>query len=382
MLAMAATAKADVVERRVLHREFHAYCAHPHLVVAADGTFLLVFNRVPRRDLILHPPQDPDYRNVLMRSSDQGRTWSAPAVVPDYGWSGVECAGLTALRRGRVLLNQWKFEWLPLPLAEALGRADLVWPDRLRAGLTASPELDALVPIELKEAAARDFPWARGGGRTVIHMSDDGGRSFYASTRIDTAPFSGGYGMRGAVELPNGDILLPLSDVPHYKRVFTVRSRDGGLSWSAASLVAAGSEHEFEEPASLVLRSGRILMMLRDNAARIMSTVYSDDGGVSWSRPQPTGIAAYPAHLLTLANGSLACIAGRRSPPFGIVMHLSDDGGATWDAAPVALVADLPTKDLGYPTAALRPNGDLFVVYYAQDRDGVTGIHSLTVRRP
>jgi len=40
----------------------------------------------------------------------------------------------------------------------------------------------------------------------------------------------------------------------------------------------------------------------------------------------------------------------------------------------------LPTKDLGYPTAALRHNGDLVVVFYARDADGVTGLHSLTVR--
>ncbi|MBB3773445.1 hypothetical protein FHS55_004082 [Angulomicrobium tetraedrale] len=373
--------RAEIVPRGTLHREVDAYCAHPHLAVAADGSWLLVFNRVPRRKLILHPPQDPDYRNVMMRSSDEGASWSPPSVVPDYDWSGVECAGLTVLRSGRVLLNQWRFEWLPLERARALGRADAVMPGALFADLAASPELDAFTPAALAGEAERAFPWARGGGRTVVHLSDDHGRSFHATRAIATAPFSGGYGMRGAVETMGGDILLPLSDVPHYRRIFVVRSRDGGENWSPPVLVAEGEGHEFEEPAPLLLPSGRILLLLRDNATRQLHAVHSDDDGHHWSAPRPTGIGAYPAQMIRLADGRLAAVAGRRAPPFGIVLHLSQDEGESW-SEPVALVDDLATKDLGYPTLGLRANGDLVVVYYAQDAAGLTGIHSVTVRLP
>jgi hypothetical protein len=349
------------------------------MAVAGDGTFLLVFNRAPRRPLILHPPQDPEFRNVLMRSTDEGRAWSAPVVVPDYHWAGVECAGLTFLRSGRLLLNQWKFEWLPL--TKTL-RPDVVRPDALIKNLAASPELDVFVPDGSPSHVARAFPWARGGGETVVHLSDDKGESFFASPRIDTRPFSGGYGMRGAIELPDGDILLPLSDVPRYRAVFVVRSRDGGESWSAPSLVAEGEAHEFEEPAGLLLPSGRILLMLRDNLMRVMHLVHSGDGGRTWSEPKPSGIRAYPAHLLALPDGRIACIAGQRTPPFGIVMHVSEDQGESWTETPIRLTEPLPSKDLGYPTAALRATGDLYVVYYAQGEDGVTGLHDLTVRLP
>jgi hypothetical protein len=369
----------EVVERHVLHRDPYAYCAHPHLAVGIEGTFLLVFNRAPPRAAVLHPPQDPEFRNVLMTSADEGRSWSAPAVVPDYSWSGVECAGLTGLGNGRILLNQWRFEWLPLPLAESSGRTDLAMPQTLMHHLASSMELDTFMPGGLADTA-RCFPWARGGGETVVHLSDDGGRTFAGTSRIDTAPFSGGYGMRGALELPDGDILLPLSDVPHYRAVFTVRSHDGGASWGTPNLVAEGEGHEFEEPAGLLLPSGRILLMLRDNVSRIMHSVVSDDGGASWSKPNATGIRAYPAHLIVLPTSEVACIAGQREPPFGIVLHVSRDRGESWGTEPISLVDDLPTKDLGYPTIALRSNGDLFVVFYARDREGITGIHSLTVR--
>ena len=59
--------------------------------------------------------------------------------------------------------------------------------------------------------------------------------------------------MRGGVEI-DGEILLPLCDVPNYRQVFTVRSRDGGETWSAPQPVAAGDRHAFEEPAPLLLQ--------------------------------------------------------------------------------------------------------------------------------
>ena len=367
----------DVSAEQCLILDAHRYHAHPHLAVLGSGTWLLIANRGPRRTVTMHPPQDPEYRNVLMRSEDEGRSWSAAAVVPDYGWNGVECAGLTALKSGRALLNQWRFEWLPLPEAASSGRGDLVLPERLFADLVRSPELDAFC-ASAAEAPAAKFPWARGGGVAAVHLSDDGGRTFFATHRIATGAFSGGYGMRGGVELPNGDIILPLSDAPSYRQVYVVRSRDGGQTWSSPRLAAAGDGHEFEEPAPLLLPSGRIVLALRDNATRRLHCVASTDGGETWSQPRPTKIEGYPAHLLRLADGRYLCVVGRRRTPFAIVAYFSDDA-ETWGPA-VPVVDDLLNKDLGYPTVAQRKNGDLAIVYYAQDRDGVTGIEIATAR--
>ena len=78
---------------------------------SSGGDWLVVFNKTIRRPVVLHPPQDPEFRNWLIRSSDEGESWSAPQAAPNYDWHGVECAGLTDLGDGRVMLNQWRFHW-------------------------------------------------------------------------------------------------------------------------------------------------------------------------------------------------------------------------------------------------------------------------------
>jgi hypothetical protein len=363
------------MDHQTIHCDPHAYSAHPHLAVVANDNWLLAFTQSRRRAGVLHPPQDPLYCNMLMRSADEGRSWSAPSIIPGFGWQGVECAGLTPLRSGVVLLNQWRFDWHTLAYAQAHLAPDAYRrPEELVGAEAMAAELRDWTPQ--KSMLAERYPWARGGGQTWVHRSVDGGNTFTTSTRIETAPFSGGYGMRGGIEV-DGEIVLPLCDVPNYAAVFTVRSGDSGRSWSEPRLVAAGVGHAFEEPAPILLRDGRIVMLLRDNVSRILHVVSSEDGGVSWSAPSPTGIEDYPADMVELDDGRIACVAGRRRAPFGIALYISQDKGSSWNSAsPYMVRSGLPNRDLGYPSLALRADGSLYVVYYAQDPQGITGIHA------
>ena len=367
-----------VIVHEPLYQDPDAYCSHPHMVAAADGTWLLAFNRSVRRPVTLHPQQDPEYCNLLMVSRDEGRSWSDPSPVPRGGIRGVECPGLTATRNGRIVLNQWRFQWHAWPGAHHRGSAE---------GLT-SPKTLARSIARRGDAAGRKFPMhllesvitcARGDGELRVHLSDDGGRTFPRSRRVKTHPFCGGYGMRGAIELPDGGLLLPLSDPPLYRAVFHVCSNDCGENWSAPTLIAEEPGKEFEEPAGLLVADSRILLLLRENRSGVLHRTVSDDGGRTWSRPAPTGIRDYPAQLFGMQDGNIACVAGRRFEPYGIMLHVSADGGMTWNPDwSIALRDDLESPDLGYPTVCRRQSGELFVVYYAQDREGVTGLHSTT----
>ena len=371
---------AAAAEHGIVLRDEHGYCAHPHLV-RAGGELLAVCNWVPRRRFVLHPPEDPLYLNLLLRSADEGRSWSAPVVAPAYGWSGVECAGLTDLGGGRVLLNQWRFDWLTLDAARARGdRTGIAFPAQLLGAHLASAEHED-AGLEPSEADLL-MPWARAPGRAWLHRSEDGGRTWTGSGELDTAPFVGGYGMRGGVVLPDGAVVLPLCDVPDYRRVFALRSADGGLSWSPAIPVADLPGRCFEEPAPLLLPSGRILLLLRENVGRSLWRSWSDDGGRSWAEPVPTGIDGYPAHLCGLQDGRILCTYGFRRPPFAIRAVLSETGGQSWLAAePIEIRSGLPGRDLGYPCTAVTAAG-LLTVYYARAEDGCTCIFSTRWRLP
>lgn len=359
---------------RILYRNESLYCAHPH-TIRAGSRLLCVFNLAPRRPYTMHPPEDPFYRNALMHSDDEGETWSVPEVVPDFQMSGTECAGLTALSNGDVLLNQWQFRWLPLGLARTEpDQAQVTYPERFLDGWMKSPEHD--VAAWRSVPAESLAPWARAGGRTLAHLSQDGGVSFRSTAQIDTGGFSGGYGMRGGVELPDGTILLPLNDVPHWEQIFGVTSRDGGRTWSAPALIASEPGHAFEEPATALTPKGRLVMVLRDNSgARRMHQVESFDLGQTWTKPKALPVAGYPADLLVLKDGRLLMTYGWRFPGFGVRAVVSDDDGETWDIDHTIIIRDdLPNKNLGYPATVQRQDGSLLTVYYGEDMTGATCI--------
>lgn len=358
----------------ILHKDRFAYCAHPHAVVSPKGTLLVVFNWGPRREVILHSPEDPLFQNMISRSEDQGASWSVPQVIPDFGWQGMESTSLTVLPDRRIMLNQWRFKWYPLDLARTIpDQTGFGYPERIVQGWKNSPEHEAATwrgrtPEELA-------PWVRGRGETWVHFSSDDGRTFNSPSPIATKPLSGGYGNRGACCLPSGEILLPLSDVPHFRIVFLVRSTDGGRQWTAPRVLATKPGSEFEEPTLLRTASGRLIMVMRDNGTRTLHQISSEDGGETWSELLPLPITGYPAQLLDLDDGRILMTYGWRYPDFGVRAVLSRDEGRSWDVdQTIRIRGGLPNKNVGYPATVRCADGSLLTVYYGEDADGVTCI--------
>ena len=149
-------------DRRHSQDDF-AYNSHPSIAVLDNGEWLAVFGNSRRRDPHEHPPGDPLFRNLLVRTADRGATWSEPTFVPDFDWYGVECPGIVQLANGTVVLSQFRFGWYPLGLARQRRAAGepiyLSLPDRPYGGWTEDfTEADW-------ERAQRT--WARGLPRTL-----------------------------------------------------------------------------------------------------------------------------------------------------------------------------------------------------------------------
>jgi len=174
-------------------------------------------------------------------------------------------------------------------------------------------------------------------------------------------------------------------------------SDDGGLTWEYLAEVARDHQTGRGRPTySCLLRlpSGRLqCYMLHIGGVRnAIQMNYSDDGGYSWSEPQPlvawgqspwaalSGRHAWPGarrqgvHYrspwpLRLRDGRIVVIFGRRHPPFGMGLILSEDDGATWSAEAV-IRADASDGDLGYPVATQLDDGRIFTAYYFMEDDG------------
>lgn len=353
--------------RVIIHKDKHAYTAHPSICMLSNGDWLAVVDQTLRQDVIHHPPEDPRYRHRLCRSTDRGARWEAEIFAPDFSWHGVECAGLSCISSGTVILSQFKYRWYPLAAAKKHWRnGELIW-------MTTSGH-DFRTEITDRDWAHSVYPWARGIDGTYVHLSFDSGHSFEKTVKLDIGDYVNGYSRTGVKECSDGSLIYALAEVhiPE-KHFYFHRSEDSGKTWSPPLPITNGPVRDFGEPDILETSPGNLLCVLRCNAEHKLFTCRSADNGASWTEPAETVMEGRPGHLLKLADGRILCSYGRRLDPYGIRLCLSEDQGRTWDIEREIIVRDdLPNGNLGYPTTIEYEPGKLFVCYYGQDTDGVT----------
>ena len=244
----------------------------PDMIRLADGRLLVGY-----RDSISHIAQDG--RILVVESSDDGRTWSAPRVAVDTSIDDRD-PKLTQLRDGTILMNFFRTDWTGYP---SQNPATLVG--------------------------------------TFVARSTDGGRSWSEPVQVGTAMsgpsdvivgayYAGHAATHGPiVELSNGDLLVPL-----YGRLpeggngpaTVVRSTDGGLTWpkSGEAFIGHTTGLDYQEPNLSVLRDGTLLSIIR-TSRNIAYVSWSDDNGHTWSTPVDSGLPASSHHQLRLRNGAI-----------------------------------------------------------------------------
>lgn len=269
-------------------------------------------------------------------SDDDGRTWTPQAEIPSGPGPDIDNG---------------------LLVSDANERLVLVYRDDAGIHLERTPDNMPLPGARLQIWCVR---------------SDDGGTTWQDHQRLIHG-FCGA--MIDGICTRDNRLVIPLQELRyepprHAGVVFS--SADGGHTWHRSKDLDIGG-HGIEdgsfEPTVAERADGSLLLFLRTTRDSIWQSA-STDGGITWTTPQPTGVAASnsPSFLLTLASGRMALVWNPVGPTDGrdwprrikpryaekpdsvyreeLQFALSSDDGATW-TQPV-VIAKQPGARLRY----------------------------------
>lgn len=307
------------------------------LVVSGQGYFPVAIRlRDGRIAVVLRggaPHVGIQGRLDMVFSSDEGRTWTNPALVIDSPLDDRNPA-LGQTPEGAIVVG-----YLRNGNYDDNGRYD--------------PKLEK--PIS-----------------TWVTRSDDGGKTWSESVQIDTADIGWGSPYGKILVMPDGAMLMSIYGGPirasgekgaDTDNSYIYRSTDNGRTWLR---YATPGPQRFNETALVRLGSGRLLAAMRSHNKGDVSLTDSGDGGRTWSEPrQLTPPKVHPADLLLLSDERILLVTGYRVGPFGVRGIVGDKQGTFEYANRFMLVNDATNTDCGYPSGVLLKDDRILTVYYA-----------------
>lgn len=324
-LAMAATTLRPID----LHTQ--TFSGWPTLIRRKSGELLAVYSGSRQAHVC------PFGRVELIRSSDEGQTWSHPQVIFDTPIDDRD-AGIVETASGALLVTTFT----SLVYQKQKSYETALWQAAER-GLS-QVERESLL------------------GSWMLR-STNGGLTWSQPYRVPgTSP-------HGPIQLKDGRLLYPSKKYPDPTGPIGVSmSSDDGLTWQWLATIPTrpgDSPAEYHELHGVQASNGHIIVQIRNhNQANHLETLQtvSIDNGESWSMPQSIGVWGYPSHLLRLNDDTLVMTYSHRRHPRGNQLRTSKDHGQTW-SAPILLSED-GVGDLGYPSTAELRNGELLSLWY------------------
>ncbi len=161
-------------------------------------------------------------------------------------------------------------------------------------------------------------------GQAMSMLSVDQGKTWSVPKALSEN--AGGFGNGSAIQLANGSVVVATD---HYSKkskkdgIAILRSTDRGKNFALASVVE--TDQEQYEPTIAELPDGRLVLITRRNG----NIYWSRDDGKSWTPPASTGVQLYDPHLVVMPTGVLACFHGSYKGG-GLRVMLSPDNGQTW----------------------------------------------------
>jgi sialidase-1 len=339
-----AAPRARVESLQVISQQPEFYHGWPTLTRLHGGELLVTYSGGREAHVC------PFGRVEIIRSSDNGRSWSWPETVLDTPIDDRD-SGVCETPAGSLLVTTFT----SLAYEDALKKANGWDPQRLAHWRA----------VNLRAPAERRKEMLG----TWMLRSTDGGMTWSTLYRVPVNSPHGPVAASGGRLLYAGKKLWDSG-----RKVGFCESTDDGVSWRWLSDIparAGDTAAEYHELHAVEAGDGRIIVQIRNhNTANAGETLQceSADGGHSWTSPRPTGVWGMPSHLVRLRDDRLLMTYGYRRAPFGNLARISEDHGRTW-SAPLVISNDGAGSDLGYPSTVELPNGEFVTVWYERPKD-------------
>ena len=337
----ASSKTATILETKVICKEPDRYIGWPTIIKTKSGELLAVFSG--NRDGHICPYGV----NQLIRSTDNGKTWTKPVTINNSPLDDRD-AGLLETKTGTLLLS-----WFTSMAFDS------------ETNYAQNPEWKRHREKISDETVEKWLGnWTR--------RSTDGGKTWETPVKqLVTAP-------HGPIELKDGRLLyVGTAYINGEKKLAVEESRDEGKSWVLISTIDIPKNDAigpYSEPHVVELTDGKLIAMFRyapsDKENSFLRQTESTDGGKTWTTTHKTPIWGFPPHLIQLKNGWLLASYGVRRIPYSERACISKDGGKTWNIKNEIILSITDSGDLGYPASVQLDDGSIITVFYQIDKTG------------
>lgn len=360
-ISVAAVAEPTITKQKdiIIYRNESFYSAFPSIVKRDSGELIVAFRRAPDRRVFGEGGSnhtDPNSYLVLVRSTDNGETWTTePELILAHPFGGSQDPCMIQLADGSIVCSSYGWSRVD-------DKAKAKFPDSLRH--------DNFVFM---------------GGYMV--RSEDGGKTWGNLIVPPPVPGSATENVFGgpAPAYNRGAMVQDAKTSRLYWAVCSQRqvtprrsethlmiSDDRGDTWKHSSLIAADEDASFNETSLTITPKGDIVAFMRTADFDDQTVVArSTDGGKSFQKWEAAGWQGHPHYALRLPDQRVLLIYGYRHKPFGVRARVLNPECTDFKTAPEMILRDDGTRsDLGYPWATLTEDGRILVTYYFHDDTG------------
>lgn len=220
-----------------------------------------------------------------------------------------------------------------------------------------------------------------GGGLPSMSFSSDNGKNWTPAKLVGNTEGVWYVMNDRLIQMSNGRIIVPVSHMPKglgsyegdHNPGLCFFSDDGGKTWKKSQKPADLNDGRgMAEPCVAEIGNNQLLMLARTGSGSLFRSL-SNDGGDTWSTPEPTSLVAAcsPLTLKTLPDGRLIVFynhakpfnKGAFFPRTPLVYAVSPDKGKTWGKPVIVDDDGMKNNDRMniYPSACFTKEGMLVI---------------------